>query len=55
MVRELGAVWLANEAVGALSGVPVPAHDGAPFVLVRDGTTPLAFTDPHGTWLRWLG
>lgn len=53
-VRELGAVWLANEAVGVLPGVKVPAHDGAPFVLVRDGRTSLAFTDPHGTWLRWL-
>ena len=21
---------------------------------VRDGTTPVAFTDPHGTWLHWL-
>jgi len=24
-------------------------------VLIRDGRTPLAHTDPHGTWLRWLG
>jgi hypothetical protein len=24
-------------------------------LLVRDGRTPLAHTDPHGTWLRWLG
>jgi len=24
-------------------------------LLVRDGRTPLAYTDPHGTWLRWLG
>jgi Uncharacterized protein conserved in bacteria (DUF2332) len=28
--------------------------DGAPFVLVRDGTVPTAFTDPHGTWAQWL-
>ena len=24
-------------------------------VLIRDGRAPLAYTDPHGTWLRWLG
>jgi hypothetical protein len=24
-------------------------------VLIRDGRTPLAFTDPHGTWVEWLG
>jgi hypothetical protein len=24
------------------------------FVLIRDGDRPLAVTDPHGTWLRWL-
>ena len=24
-------------------------------LLVRDGRTPLAHTDPHGTWLHWLG
>jgi hypothetical protein len=24
-------------------------------VLVRDGRTALAHTDPHGTWLHWLG
>ena len=24
-------------------------------VLIRDGRTPLAHTDPHGTWLHWLG
>ena len=23
-------------------------------VLIRDGRTPLAHTDPHGTWLCWL-
>jgi hypothetical protein len=24
-------------------------------VLIRDGRTPLAYTDPHGTWVHWLG
>jgi hypothetical protein len=53
-VRGLAAVWLSNEGPGAVLDVPAPACDRAPFVLVRDGHTPLAFTDPHGTWLHWL-
>ena len=53
-VRGLGAVWLSNEAPGVVPGVSVPAREGAPFVLIRDGRTPLALTDPHGTWLDWL-
>ena len=53
-VRGLPAVWLSNEGPGVLPGVPVPAHQGWPFVLARDGQTPLAITDSHGTWLQWL-
>ncbi|MGH3218156.1 MAG: DUF2332 domain-containing protein [Streptosporangiaceae bacterium] len=53
-VRGLGAVWLSNEAPGVVPGVSVPAREGAPFVLIQDGRTPLALTDPHGTWLDWL-
>lgn len=54
-VRELGAVWLSNEAPGV---VPLPA--GAAdrvgedaFALVRDGHELLAYTDSHGTWIDW--
>jgi hypothetical protein len=54
-VRELGAVWLSNEAPEVMPGVTVPAREGGPFVLIRDGCTPLAYTDPHGTWVHWLG
>jgi hypothetical protein len=54
IVRGLGAVWLSNEGPAVLPGITAPAHQGAPFVLVRDGRTPIAFTDPHGTWLQWL-
>jgi hypothetical protein len=53
-VERLGAVWLSNEASGVLKlrlGVP---HRQGQFVLVRDGRTPLALTDPHGTWVEWL-
>jgi hypothetical protein len=54
VVRDLAATWLSNEAPGVLPDVPVPDYQGGPFVLVRDGRTPLAFTDGHGAWLHWL-
>src|SRR6266567_4163452 len=53
-VRGLPAVWLSNEGPAVLPGIRVPAYQGAPFILARDGQTPLAFTDSHGTWLHWL-
>lgn len=53
-VSGLGAVWLSNEAPGVLHSVRLTPHEASSFILVRDGTTPIAFTDPHGTWLRWL-
>jgi hypothetical protein len=54
LVRDLGAVWLSNEAPTVLPGLAVPADDEASFVLTRDGTQALARTDPHGTWVKWL-
>jgi hypothetical protein len=51
-VRDLDAVWLANEPAGTLPAAP--AGDDAAFRLIRDGRDVLAVTDPHGTWLRWL-
>ncbi len=53
-VRDLPAVWLSSEGPGIVPGLPVPPCDGAPFVLARDGRTPLALADGHGTWLHWL-
>jgi len=35
-------------------GVSSNAGDQGAALLVRDGRTPLAHTDPHGSWLRWL-
>jgi len=55
-VAELGAVWLSNEAIGVLpapAGTPPAPHVDS-FALIRDGTHPLAFTDSHGRWIRWL-
>jgi hypothetical protein len=53
-VRGLGAVWLSNEAPGVVPGLPATTRRRATFVLARDGRTPLAFTDGHGAWVRWL-
>jgi hypothetical protein len=54
-VRDIGAVWLSNEAPGVLPGITVPmAARHAPFVLVRDGRTPLALAGGHGNWVHWL-
>jgi len=54
IVRGLGAVWLSNEGPGVVPDMPVPTYQGAPFVLARDGQTPMALADGHGTWLQWL-
>lgn len=54
VVRGLSAVWLSNEGPQVLPGVDVPPYQDAPFVLVRDGRTALAFTDGHGAWLEWI-
>jgi hypothetical protein len=57
-VAAMNAVWLSNEAPGilpgTLRGIAAGARDAHDFVLVRDGGTPLAVTDGHGTWLDWL-
>ena len=54
-VGDVGAVWLCNEGPGTVPGIPSAGREQGAHVLVRDGRTPLAHTDPHGTWLRWLG
>lgn len=51
------ATWLSNEGPLATPGLPpgyetVLERDG--FVLAKD-TKPIALTDPHGTWVEWLG
>jgi hypothetical protein len=55
LVRDLGAAWLSNEGPRVLADVAVEEFSGDPFLLVRDGRTPLALADGHGAWLRWLG
>jgi hypothetical protein len=53
-VQGLPAVWLSNEAPGVVPGVSAPRYQGGPFLLIRDGNTPLAYTDGHGAWVQWL-
>jgi len=53
-VGGLGAAWLSNEAPGVVPGLPYTDFRDATFVVGRDGRTPLAFADGHGTWLHWL-
>jgi hypothetical protein len=54
-VRELGAVWLSNEGPGVLPGTGAQVRDAHGFILVKDGTEPIAVTESHGAWLEWLG
>ncbi|MCW2529977.1 MAG: hypothetical protein JWM76_4837 [Pseudonocardiales bacterium] len=52
-VMALGAEWISNEASGVI-GADAPALGAVSgFVLSHNGT-PIARTDPHGAWLRWL-
>jgi hypothetical protein len=54
LVRELPAVWLSNEAPGVVPGLPTGHRGGEKFVLIRDGTEVIAYTDGHGTSVEWL-
>ena len=53
-IRGLNASWLSNEGPDVLPGIDVPDRHDEKFVLVRDGTRAVAFTDAHGTWIDWL-
>jgi hypothetical protein len=55
-VRDLGAVWVANEDPRLLTGQPPAGSDPWPsgrFVLARDGE-PVAWTDSHGAAIDWI-
>ena len=53
-IRALNASWLSNEGPDVIPAIAFPERDGEKFVLVRDGTRALAFTDAHGAWIDWL-
>jgi hypothetical protein len=55
-VRDLGAVWISNEAPGVFPDIAEQATGAVPrgrFVLAVDGR-PVALSDPHGTALGWI-
>jgi hypothetical protein len=55
-VRELGAVWVSNEAPGVFPSVRDRLTRAGPrgaFLLSVDGA-PVAWTDPHGGWIEWI-
>jgi hypothetical protein len=60
-VAGLGAIWLSQEGPDVMAelpgfprSLPDPDPGPAPFVLTRDESQVLAYTDAHGTWIRWL-
>src|SRR3954452_25198958 len=53
-VRALGAVWVANEAPDVLTDPGDEPWPRGRFLLTCDGR-PVAWTDPHGTTIDWLG
>jgi hypothetical protein len=55
-VRELGAVWISNEAPGVFPDIAAQLPEPPPrgrFVLAVEGR-PMAFSDPHGAVLQWI-
>ncbi len=57
-VADVGGVWLANERIESIPGVPSepfgePAREDA-FLVCLDGE-PVAWVDSHGTWIEWRG
>ena len=56
-VRDLGAVWISNESPFVFPDIAArlagPVRRG-PMLLAVDGE-PVAWTDPHGAWIDWIG
>jgi hypothetical protein len=57
-VRDLNAVWISNEAPYVFPEIAARVPDAAvrrgPFLLAVNGE-PIAWTDPHGAWIDWIG
>jgi hypothetical protein len=56
VIGKLGATWISNESPSVLGiaagSVPGAPHDGD--FLLRLDARPVAWTDPHGTYMHWL-
>ena len=57
-VRDLDAVWISNEAPFVFPDIAARLAAGhvrrGPLLLSLDGE-PIAWTDPHGAWIDWIG
>jgi hypothetical protein len=55
-VRDLGAVWISNEAPGVFPDIAakLPSSRRGGAFLLSVGGEPMAWTDPHGAWLEWV-
>src|SRR3984957_12054111 len=57
MMREMNATWISNEAASVFPEIAAklvtPMRRG-PFLLAVNGE-PVAWTDPHGAWIDWIG
>jgi len=55
-VRDLGAIWISNEAPGVFPDIAAKLTNSRPagaFLLSVNGE-PMAWTDPHGAWIEWI-
>jgi len=55
-VRDLGAVWISNEAPGVWPSIRDRVSRRGPsgaFLLAVNGR-PMAWTDAHGAWIEWI-
>lgn len=58
LVSGLPVTWISNEGAGGvptLTGPKIDAADERSAFVVAEGATVLALSDPHGTWLEWIG
>jgi hypothetical protein len=54
-VGDIGAVWISNEAPQILSHViPMPEAGPSGAFLMSVNGEPVAWTDPHGSWIEWI-
>lgn len=52
-VAALDGHWISQERPGLIPGVPAPANEPNDVLLALDRRA-VAFTAPHGGWVRWL-
>lgn len=56
MVRDLGVIWICNEAPSVFPHIAgrTPASPPRGAFLLSVDETPVAWTDPHGAWMEWI-